>query len=259
MDRSARSTPDSASASSTPSKRRQVIPPLKRAQTIAMRSPRPEVGPSRYSPTLARNPSLISGSKVVSSLDVIESSKHVTEFFPLGPQVLDVEGGRAALERDALGDVETESFEPPILAGVIGHQAHRRDPQVDEDLRPDPVLARIDGQSEFQVGVDGVAAILLKCVGADLVTKSDTATFVTTQIDHDPCTFSGDLGQRRLELGSAVATHRAEDVAGEALRMDPHQHIAPARDVAVDERDVLFAVEDTLEDERLELAVLGGK
>ena len=50
-----------------------------------------------------------------------------------------------------------------------------------------------------------------------------------------------------VELQAAVAAHRAEHVAGEALGVHAHEHVLLARDLAAHERHVLGAVEQRLE------------
>ena len=40
-----------------------------------------------------------------------------------------------------LDDVEAEPLEAAVLGRVVGHQAHGGHPQVDQDLRADPVFA----------------------------------------------------------------------------------------------------------------------
>ena len=62
-------------------------------------------------------------------------------------------------ERHALDDLEAEALEAAVLGRVVGHQPHRGDAEVDEDLRADAVLAAVDGQAEVEVGVDRVAAL----------------------------------------------------------------------------------------------------
>jgi hypothetical protein len=46
-----------------------------------------------------------------------------------------------------------------------------------------------------------------------------------------------------VQLDAAVAALGAEDVAGETLGVHPHQHVRLSRDLAVDQRDVLRAVD----------------
>src|SRR5580704_7142235 len=103
---SLRSTSAWARTARAPSRRRVVMAPLKRLQTIATRTPRPVIAPSRCSPTRLRNSATRRGSSEVSSLDVIKAPEHVSQPLALGTQVVDIERGRAALERDTLDDLE---------------------------------------------------------------------------------------------------------------------------------------------------------
>ena len=121
---------------------------------------------------------------------------------------------------------------PPYLRRVVRHQPHGRDAQVDEDLRADAVLARVDRQPELEVGVDRVAAVLLEGVGADLVAEADAAALVTAQVHDDARALGGDLGQRRVQLGSAVTAQRAEDVAGQALGVHPHEDVGASLEIS---------------------------
>ena len=66
-----------------------------------------------------------------------------------------------------------------------------------------------------------------------------------------------DLRERLLELLAAVAAQRVEDVAGQALGVDAHEHVLGAVDVAAHERDVRLAGQLLAKRDGGELAVLG--
>ena len=122
-------------------------------------------------------------------------------------------------------------------------QPHGGDAEVDEDLRADAVLAAVDGQAEVDVGLDGVAALVLERVGPELVAEADAAALVAAQVHDHAAALLGDALHRLVELGAAVAAQRAEHVAGEALGVHPDEHVVLALHRALDERDVLLAVE----------------
>ena len=73
------------------------------------------------------------------------------------------------LDQDLLGDGEPLALEPVDLLRVVRQDPDRAQPEVDEDLRPDAVLAQVGGQAELEVRVDRVEALLLELVGAQLV------------------------------------------------------------------------------------------
>ena len=85
------------------------------------------------------------------------------------------------------------------------------------------------GKPELQVGVDGVVALLLEVVGAELVGEPDAAALVAAQVDDDAGALLGDEPQRLVQLRAAVAAQRSEDVPGQALGVDPDEDVALAR------------------------------
>ena len=161
------------------------------------------------------------------------------------------------LQLDPLGDVEAEALEPAVLHGIVRHETHGGHAEVDQHLGADAVLAAVDRQALLQVGVDGVVALLLQLVGADLVAEADAAALVAAQVDEDAPALLLDEVERGLQLGAAVAAQGAEDVAGQALGVDPDEHVVGAGHVAHDERQVLLVVQHGLVDVGAELPVLG--
>ena len=152
------------------------------------------------------------------------------------------------VERHPLDDLETVALEAAVLGRIVGHQPHRRHAEVDEDLRADAVLAGVGREAELDVGLDGVAALVLQRVGAQLVAEADAAALVAAQVHDDAAALARRSAPcARVELHAAVAAHRAEHVAGEALGVHAHEHVLLARDLAAHERHVLDAVEQRLE------------
>src|SRR6266536_3051294 len=84
--------------------------------------------------------------------------QQVAHALPLGAQVAQVLGVRVSLEQHALDDLQAVAVQATVLGGVVGHQPHGGDAEVDQDLRADAVLAVVHGQAELEIGVDGVAA-----------------------------------------------------------------------------------------------------
>ena len=123
---------------------------------------------------------------------------------------------------------------PVDLGRVVGQQADRADAEVAQDRRPDAVLPQVDGQAQLEVGVDGVEALVLQLVGPQLVGDADAPALVTAQVHDDAAALGGDHLHRRVELRPAVTAPRAEDVAGQALAVHPHEHLVGAVDVAAD-------------------------
>src|SRR5262249_35429408 len=74
--------------------------------------------------------------------------------------------------------------------------------------------------AELEIGFDGVAALVLEFVGAELGHEADAAAFLLL-IEKDSGTGLGDGGEGELELLAAVAAEGMEGIAGEALGGHP--------------------------------------
>ena len=99
---------------------------------------------------------------------------------------------------------------------------------------------------------------VLQLVGLELVADADAAALVAPQVDDHAEALLGDAPHGRVQLRAAVAAQRAEHVAGEALAVDPDEHVVLALHRARDEREVLLAVEHRLVGVAGEVAPLGG-
>jgi hypothetical protein len=127
------------------------------------------------------------------------------------------------------------------LARVVGEHPHRLDAEVAQDSDTQPVFALIGAEAQPLVGFDGVVALILKSVSANLVREADAAPFLI-EIQNDAASFGGDARHGRVELRAAVAARRVKHVAREARRVDAHQHAFAVADVASHERDVRLPI-----------------
>ena len=132
------------------------------------------------------------------------------------------------LDRDLRADRQAVALEALDLLRVVGEDADRAEPEVDEDLGADAVVAQVRRQAEALVGLDRVEAVLLQAVGAQLVQQADAAALLG-EVEQHALALALDHRQRRFELLAAVAAQRVEDVAGEALRVHAHEHVGAAR------------------------------
>src|SRR5580658_3179560 len=156
----------------------------------------------------------------------------MAEFFFLGFQVSDISRMRRDLDRHARNvySITAQAF---YLVWIVGQQLHLANAEIAQYLRADPVVAQVFVEAEMQVGFDGVHPVVLQRVSANLVAEADSATLLV-EINHDAAIRHHDSLERLLQLLTAVTSRRREHVAGEALRMQPHQRAAPAADLALD-------------------------
>ncbi|ESQ02624.1 GTP cyclohydrolase/3,4-dihydroxy-2-butanone 4-phosphate synthase bi-functional protein [Streptomyces sp. PVA_94-07] len=146
-------------------------------------------------------------------------------------------------QRFTAGDPQAVPGQGGGLVGVVGEQAQAADAEVGEDLRAGRVVPGVGGQPQLGVGVQGVPAQLLQFVGPELGEQADAAPLVAAEVDDDAPAVLDDAVHGLLELRAAVAALRVEDVAGQALGVEPHQDVLAVAEVAVDEGDVLDAVD----------------
>ena len=93
----------------------------------------------------------------VSNLQVLVVEP-VPELLTFGLEVAQVLVVRRHLDRHLLGDRQPVRDGALELPRVVRQQADRRQAEVGEDLVADPVLARVGGEAEREVRLDGVAA-----------------------------------------------------------------------------------------------------
>ena len=182
--------------------------------------------------------------------------ERVAEPVALGAEVGLVVRVRHVLDRDLIGHGQPVTGQPGDLLRVVREDPDAREPEVDEDLRADPVVAQVSREAELEVGVDGVEALLLELVGAELVEQSDPPALLA-QVQQHADALLLDHRQRRLQLLAAIAAQRVEHVTGQALRVHADEHIVLTVDVALDERNVVLVVDQRAVPDGHELAEPG--
>ena len=162
------------------------------------------------------------------------------------------------LDRKPFGDLHTVLFQSFYLKRIVRQKPDFLDAQVLQHLVSHVVFAQIAWESQNQIGFNCVVALVLQRISVDFVDEPDAASFLA-QVDQDPSACLGDLLHGRVQLLAAVAAFRSEDIAGQALGMDAHQHGFFRRDIAHDQSDVVFVCVDLAHvSVDVELTVFGG-
>ena len=175
---------------------------------------------------------------------VVQPGQVVPHPVPLGAQIAQVVLARLDGHRLTAGDREAVPDERGGLVGVVGHQPDAAHAEVVEDLRRPPRSRgrrRAGRAPGWRRGCRGrapgvrtrAAWTAVRCRGPR--GRADRR--------RRPGPRPGDALQGGLQLGAAVAAQRVEDVAGQALGVDADEDVLAVADVAVDERDVLDAVD----------------
>ncbi len=134
----------------------------------------------------------------------------------LGFQVERIVAALRDFRGQAFGDGDAMLLESRDLFRVIRDEADGRNAEEAEHFGGELEVTAIGGVAQFEVRLDGVAAVILKLVGAELGHEAD-ATALLLLIEEDAATRIGDGREGELELLATVAAQGMEDIAGEAL------------------------------------------
>src|SRR6266571_7975718 len=178
----------------------------------------------------------------------------VPELVPLGREVARVLGSWVRLDRNLLGDLQAEAFDAGDLLRIVRQQTNGRQPQHREDLVADAVVAHVRLEAELEVRLDRIEAVLLQLVGTQLVEQTDP-TPLLCHVQEYTAFLGRDAPHRLVELLTAIATERVEDVARETLGVHADEHVLLAVDIAPHERQVPLGGQPFAEGDRGELAV----
>jgi hypothetical protein len=132
--------------------------------------------------------------------------------------------GRFGRDRggDAFGDADSGGLEGGDLFGVVGYESDGGDVKGLEDLGGELESAVIGAEAEALVGFDGVEALILELIGAELGHEADAATLLVF-VEENAGALLGDEAESEVELVVAVAAEGVEHVSGEALGVDAHE------------------------------------
>src|SRR5574337_140128 len=115
------------------------------------------------------------------------------------------------LNRDPLHHVQTVRLESDDLAWIIGQQPDIAQSEVGQDLGPDSILSQIGFEPESRVRLHRIQTAVLQLIGAYLIGKPNASAFLSN-IQKNALPLLGDQFERFIQLRSAVAPKRAEDI-----------------------------------------------
>src|SRR5580704_12274114 len=174
----------------------------------------------------------------------------MAEFFFFGFQVPDVSRVRRDFDRHAR-NIYSVTAQALNLVRIVGQQLHLANAEIAQNLRPDSVIAQVLVKAEMQIRFYRVHPIVLQRIRANLVAEPDSAALLV-KINHHAAIRGHNSLERLLQLLATVASCRRKHVAGKALRMEPHQGRTSATDLALDQRQMLAAIDDVAEDDGIQ-------
>ncbi len=128
------------------------------------------------------------------------------------------------MDGDALHDLDAEALQGGDVLGMVGEQADLADAEVGDDLAAEAYLAEdalVGGAERFGLRatdgpVDAELGRMRRAVDGE-------AALGVVEIDQGSDAGGCDLAEAGVDGGAAVASGRAEDVAGEAVGVDADQ------------------------------------
>src|SRR5690242_9055887 len=175
----------------------------------------------------------------------------------LRAQVVDVAVARRHLEGNALGHLNAVNLKSADLARIIGKQRDLLQAEIAQDLRADTVIAEIFLETELEIGLHRVAALILQRVSFDLVREADTPAFLV-HVDQHATAALADQTQRLANLIAAVAALGTEHVSSETFGMHAHEHRPAAGYFALDQRHMFQTVDLVAVDDGAVHAAMNG-
>ena len=143
----------------------------------------------------------------------------VAHFFLLGFEV----SGEGVLGLDFGGDAFDDAYAGRLegcdFFRIVGHKPYPGHAKGLEHLCGELVGTAVSGETQLNVGFDGVEALVLQLVGPELGHEADAAALLLL-VEQDSRAFGGNALECELKLRATVAAERAKDIAGEALRVD---------------------------------------
>src|SRR5438876_8530500 len=179
-------TPRGLSAPKAPSPTFSEMASLKRAATTAKRPA-----------GTARGREGVRGARP--AMSVRERREEVAHLVALGQEVSPVVLSGRDLDGHALDDLETIAFDADDLLRVVGEDPQTLGAEIDEDLRPDAVVAQVGLETQDGVCLHGVLALVLHLVGAKLVQEPDAAPLLA-HVQEDSTALAPADGECLVEL-----------------------------------------------------------
>jgi hypothetical protein len=183
------------------------------------------------------------------------------QFFFLGVEIFRRCGVGFDFAGDALYDFDTRGFKSGDFLRIVGEQANTFHSEKFQDFSGKLEFTMVGLEPKIFVGLYGVATLVLEFVSLKLGHEADTPAFLLV-IYKDASAGTGDHGKGHFQLLAAVTAHRAENVAGETLRVDTNQRRFGV-DVTHDQGDSFLkapvATEETFEAHDTEMSPAGGE
>ena len=134
------------------------------------------------------------------------------------------------------------SFQAEDLARIVRNDAQFFHAEIGENLRTDAVIAFVDRQTERDICLHGVRALILQLICAKLVGQADSSPFLP-QIQKDATAFFGDNFHCAVALCRTIAAQRVQGVTRETFGVNAYEQVFAVADLAHYQCDVRVSVD----------------
>src|SRR6476620_11039253 len=125
-------------------------------------------------------------------------------------------------DRHLLDHLQTVALQADNFLRVICEEPELSHAQIEKNLCAEAIVAQVSCVPEFRVGLYRVESFLLQLVRVDFCRQSDTAALLS-HVNQNALAFLLDLPKCGVQLISAIAPARRENVAREALAVHAHE------------------------------------
>src|SRR5262245_49784439 len=117
--------------------------------------------------------------------------------------------------------MQAAGLEVLALLGIVAQQADGSiAAQVEQDRCSVAEIATVVRQSERAIRLVGIFAAVLQHIGDGLGPQTDATALVTAHVDHGTGTFGFDAPECELQLRTALAARRAENISRQTAGMN---------------------------------------
>src|SRR5262249_47891697 len=128
-------------------------------------------------------------------------------------------GGHRSFERDSGRDLDAGAGQAIKFGRIISEQEDPGAVQLLEHQRSNAIVAFVVIKAEGRIGIAGIESTILQLVGSHLVGETEAPALLSQVQDHAAAE-AFELVQRKSKLVAAIASSRAEDVSGQAGRVE---------------------------------------
>ena len=129
----------------------------------------------------------------------------------------------AHMQGHAFGHLYTRRAQRFHFVGIIGQQPDAPYAQMGKNLLCQTEIAGIDRQTQSQIGLHRIQALILQAIGTDFIDQTNAAPLLP-QVGNRPAAFTLHRLHRSLKLRAAVALARKQCISGQTFGMHPCQY-----------------------------------